>query len=96
MSEKNYNILLKPRITEKATFLASDNKSKVVTFEIDPRTTKSEVIKAVKDIYNIQPLKVNVVSIPAKKVVRRGKKGVKSGIKKALIYLKPGDNIDIV
>jgi len=44
----------------------------------------------------VKPEKVRVAAIPAKKVFVRGKKGVKSGGKKAYVYLKKGDKIELI
>ena len=41
-------------------------------------------------------MKVNVLPVKAKKVFIKGKAGVKSGGKKALVYLKKEDKIEII
>ncbi len=86
-------VLMNPRITEKATF--SSEKS-VYVFKIDPRTTKKLVEKAFVEKYKVVPVKVNTVNIPAKNIFVRGKKGRKSGYKKAYVYLKKGEKIEII
>lgn len=88
---KYADVLLRPRITEKANFAAESN---VHTFEISASATKKQVFEAVKAFYKVTPIKVNVVKNPAKTVFVRGKKGVKSGVKKAYVYLKKGDKIE--
>jgi large subunit ribosomal protein L23 len=87
------NVLVRPRITEKATESAEKN---VYVFEVSVNSNKKEIHDAVIDKYGVTPVKVNITKIPAKKVFSRGKKGVKSGGKKAIVYLKKGDNIEIV
>jgi len=84
--------LLRPRITEKAT--VSSEKS-VYVFEIAADATKTAVAKAVKDLYKVTPVKVSTVTVPAKQTVVRGKRGTKAGYKKAYIYLKKGETIEI-
>ncbi len=84
-------ILIKPRITEKATL---KSESSVYVFEISPRATKSQVEKAFVEKYKLNPIKISTVTIPPKNVFVRGKRGVKSGYKKAYIYLKKGDKIE--
>ena len=91
-ASKYAGILIRPRITEKATFL--QNEGNVYTFEIGNSTTKKEVAKAIKDIYKVTPLKIRTIMLPRKKVLVRGKIGSQSAIKKALVYLKKGDKID--
>jgi large subunit ribosomal protein L23 len=88
---KHADTLLRPRITEKATFLSEKN---VYAFEISDKATKKSVAEAVRAFYKVVPIKINIVRNPAKKVFIRGKRGVKSGVKKAYIYLKKGDKIE--
>ena len=52
------------------------------------------VNKAFIEKYKFHPLRINTVTIPAKKVFVRGKVGKKSGYKKAYIYLKKGETIE--
>jgi large subunit ribosomal protein L23 len=84
-------VLIRPRITEKATL---KSESSVYTFEISPRASKSDVQKAFVEKYKLNPVKVSTVTIPAKNVFVRGKRGIKSGYKKAYVYLKKGDKIE--
>jgi large subunit ribosomal protein L23 len=91
LKAKYSDILIRPRITEKASFVAESN---VYTFEVAPKTTKKEVMEAVKAFYNITPIRVNMVKNPAKRIFVRGKRGTTSGVKKAYVYLKEGDKIE--
>lgn len=84
-------VLLNPHVTEKATV---NSESSVYVFNIDPRTTKTLVKKSFIEKYKVNPIKISTVTIPAKNVFVRGKKGKKSGYKKAYIYLKKGDKIE--
>jgi large subunit ribosomal protein L23 len=88
------SVLLRPRVTEKASFVAEKNN--VYTFDIDPRATKNDVAEAVKALYKVTPVKVAVVVSKRKHVVVRGKIGMKKGGKKAYVYLKTGDKIEII
>jgi large subunit ribosomal protein L23 len=91
---KNHsNILHKPHITEKATASSEQN---IFVFKIAKNATKNDVTKAVKELYKVNPLKVSTVTIPAKRVFVRGKRGMKSGYKKAYIYLDKKDKIEII
>ncbi|MBL7045613.1 MAG: 50S ribosomal protein L23 [Parcubacteria group bacterium] len=90
-------VLLQPRITEKATL--SQSTGNVYVFNVDKRANKHDVADAVEHLFKVVPLKVNITKVPSKKVAvrsRRGKSGVKSGGKKAYVYLKKGDSISIV
>lgn len=92
LKTKYANVLKRPRITEKASFL---NQSNVFAFEIDNAAGKKEVAAAVRAFYGVTPEKVTVVRTPAKKIFFRGKKGSKSSMKKAYVYLKKGDTINL-
>ena len=83
---KPNNVLLGPWITEKAA-LAAD-KSNVYVFEVAKSATKKSISASVNAVYKVKPVKVRVVTVPAKKVFVRGKRGVKSGAKKAYVSLK--------
>ena len=88
-----HSILKRPRITEKAAILAGDG---VYTFEIDPKATKIDVSRAIKDVYKVEPRKISISKLPAKQKLVRGKRGMTSAVKKALVYLKKGDKIEFV
>lgn len=92
LKAKYAGVLLKPRITEKANSLV--NVGNVHAFEIASSATKGQVASAIKAFYKVTPEKINIVKNPSKTVFVRGKKGVKSGIKKAYVYLKEGDKIE--
>ena len=86
------NIILRPRITEKTGIM--NETSNVYTFEVVKSATKHTVEKAITALYKVNPVKVRIVNLPAKKVFVRGKNGSKSAVKKALVYLKKGDKIE--
>ncbi|MEZ4114234.1 MAG: 50S ribosomal protein L23 [Candidatus Paceibacterota bacterium] len=50
-------VIRNPRITEKAAYASDKN---VYTFDIAPRASKLEIVKAIKSIYKVTPIKVNV------------------------------------
>lgn len=91
---KPNNVLLGPRITEKAAISA--DKSNVYIFEVTKDSTKKSISASVHAAYGVTPTRVRVANIPAKKVFVRGKRGVKSGGKKAYVYLKKGDKIELM
>jgi large subunit ribosomal protein L23 len=90
-------VLKNPRITEKAALQAEGG---VYVFEVNKDATKSQIAEAVTELYKVTPVAVNIAKTPAKKVVRRKANGVKSGYKsgqkKAYVYLKKGDTIELV
>ncbi|TSC86207.1 MAG: 50S ribosomal protein L23 [Parcubacteria group bacterium Gr01-1014_8] len=88
------HILMRPRITEKATAAALMS---VYVFDVASRATKREISEAVLKYYKVQPRMVRVVSVPEKKVrnSRTGARGTKQGGKKAYVYLTKGETITI-
>lgn len=88
------DVLLKPRVTEKAANLTSEN---VYTFDVRTSATKKDVAAAVTALYKVVPVKVRMVNTPAKRVAMRRKRGfgVASGSKKAYVFLKDGDSITL-
>jgi large subunit ribosomal protein L23 len=90
-------VVKNPRITEKAAVLAE--LANAYTFDIHPEATKSDVAEVIEKTYKVVPIKIAIAKIPSKKVQvrgQRGKHGVKSGGKKAIVYLKKGDKIEFV
>lgn len=94
--EKNniLSIVKKPRITEKAG-IKSESQN-VYTFEVVKSANKKTVGEAIKQIYKVTPIKINIVNLPAKNVTARGRRGVKQAVKKALVFLKKGDKIAFI
>ncbi len=86
-------VLVNPRVTEKAT-IASERD--VYVFDVAKDSNKFKIKEAIEFFYKVTPVKINIVTVPAKNIIYRGKKGVKSGGKKAYVYLKEGDKINIV
>jgi large subunit ribosomal protein L23 len=86
-------IINKPRITEKASFALEQN---IYTFDISPKANKTEIKKEIFKLYKVHPIKVNILSVPKKIVMSRGKLGKRGGGRKALVYLKKGDKIELI
>jgi large subunit ribosomal protein L23 len=86
-------IVTRPRITEKSAFGAEQG---VYTFEVTRGANKPVIAAAIKAMYKVTPVKVAVSNLPARKVFIRGKRGVQSGMRKAVVTLKKGDKIDFV
>ena len=87
------NPIKNPKITEKASFLAEQN---VYTFDITRSANKTEIKKAIFILYKVKPVKVNVLTVPKKNIMSKGKMGTKGGGRKALVYLKKGDKIEFI
>lgn len=88
-------VLKKPHITEKAVAGSERN---VYTFIIHPDATKRDVMDAVKAVYSVTPVRVNIVNREARQYTSRriGRKVIERAEKKAYVYLKKGDSISLV
>lgn len=89
------SVIVKPRITEKAALAIDRN---VYTFEIHKDATKYAVSDTIKALYNVTPVKVHIVKNAPRTAMSRakGRKVSQKGLKKAYVYLKKGDRIDLV
>ncbi len=87
-----YRVLLKPLITEKATTLSGLNK---YVFAVDPSMNKVEVKKAIRSVYNVDPVAVNIANFHGKHVSSGRIHGKRKNWKKAVITLKQGDTIQV-
>lgn len=89
----NAGALVRPHVTEKAALLAEKN---TYVFEVAKNTNKIEIARTIKAVYGVSPASVNIVNLPNTRVFVRGKKGTKSGVRKALVTLKKGDKIELI
>ena len=91
-SQQAYRVLVKPLITEKASDLGPLNK---YVFAVNPRINKVEVKKAIRTIYNVEPIKVNISNFSGKSVRYGRIRGKTKSWKKAVVTLKEGDKIEV-
>jgi large subunit ribosomal protein L23 len=87
-------ILERPHLTEKASLLAAN--SRAYAFRVGKSATKAEVARTVAEIYKVKPWRVNMVTVKSKTMMLRGRPGKRAGFKKAYVYLRPGEKIDLV
>ncbi len=89
-----YDIIKRPIITEKSNF-QSDMLGQY-TFEVDRRANKQQIKEAVERVFDVTVERVRVINMPAKRVRRYGRRDVirRTGWKKAIVTLKPGDRIE--
>ena len=111
MVEKNlYQIIKHQHVTEKSMMLqrlktAESNpslkrcESPKYVFVVDRDANKQEIANAIEEIYKDEGIKVvavNTINVKAKARRVRGRSGFKSAFKKAIVTLRPGDNLDNV
>ena len=89
---RNYDTILAPVITEKATLLSELNK---VVFRVAPDATKDQIASAVEELFKVRVIKVNTLITKGKTKRFRGILGRRNDVKKAIVTLAEGDSIDI-
>ncbi len=95
MKKLSSQILLAPRITEKGAYLSAVG---VYVFNIARDANKIQVAAAIKETFGVTARKVTVVNVPRKQTQTRGtnRKGMTRAGKKAYVFLKKGDTIELV
>lgn len=90
--ERILKVLLAPHISEKAAIIA-DQAGQYV-FKVIPTATKTEVKQAVESLFDVKVQSVNVINIKGKTKVFKGRKGKRNGVRKAIVKLAAGQEID--
>ena len=88
----HYDVIRSPVITEKATMLSEHNK---VVFKVAKTATKPQIKAAIEKLFDVKVKSVNTLVRKGKVKVFRGRKGVQSDVKKAVVTLEEGQKIDI-
>jgi len=89
---EEYGIIRRPIVTEKGTILRDENNQ--LLFEVDSRSNKSEIKKAVEKLFKVKVLSVQTQNRLGKRK-RLGKfVGRRKNWKKAIVTLKEGDRVD--
>ena len=89
------NIIISPRITEKGAYLSEKG---VYVFNVAKDATKHDIAAAIHATYKVTPRQVRVARVTSKKVFTRGTNrwGKTASGKKAFVYLKEGDKIELM
>ncbi len=85
-------LIISPRITEKASLQSNAN---AYTFVVSKNSTKLSIAAEIKKTYKVTPKAVNIINISSQRVFVRGKRGMSAGMKKAVVFLKKGDTINL-
>ena len=103
-----FDIIISRRMTEKSRVLENLQHAKSnpsvsrcdtpkVVFNVHPKANKAQIAKAVEEIYSdkkVKVVQVNTITIGPKKRRVRGFSGKTAGLKKAVVTLRPGDQIE--
>ncbi|MEA3485222.1 MAG: 50S ribosomal protein L23 [Candidatus Aerophobetes bacterium] len=86
------DIILKPVVSEKSTFLLKENK---YVFKVPLKVNKIEIKKAVEELFKVEVNEVRTMRIKGKKRKWRGRAvGKTPNWKKAIVKLKEGSTIE--
>jgi len=89
---KAYDIILSPVITEKATLLSEANQ---VVFNVAKTAKKPDIKAAVEALFGVKVKAVNTFVRKGKTKIFRGRTGLLSDTKKAIVTLEEGHSIDV-
>ena len=87
-----YDIILSPVITEKSSMASEANQ---VVFKVTRDATKPQIKKAVEKLFKVKVKAVNTIKTKGKVKAWRGKRYEKSDVKKAVVTLAEGHQIDV-
>ncbi|PFG40418.1 LSU ribosomal protein L23P [Georgenia soli] len=90
-SKNPRDIIIKPIVSEKSYGLIDEGK---YTFEVDPRSNKTEIKNAVEKIFDVKVASVNTANRPGKSRRTKFGLGKRKDTKRAIVTLREG-TIDI-
>jgi large subunit ribosomal protein L23 len=88
---ENYQVVLQPLVTEKGTHISERHNA--YTFAVHPFATKSDIKKAVEELWSVRVVGVRTQNRKGKPRRHRFKLGHTVNWKKAIVELNPEDRI---
>jgi large subunit ribosomal protein L23 len=85
-------IVLAPIVSEKSY---EGSTRGTYTFRVHPDAHKTQIRQAVEELFDVKVRRVNVIKVQAKPKRRGMFRGSRPGWKKAVVYLRAGDTIEI-
>ena len=89
---RHYDIIVAPVVTEKATVASEHNK---VVFKVASKATKPQIKEAVEKLFDVKVKSVNTLNRRGKWKSFRGRPGLQSNSKRAIVTLEEGQKIDV-
>ena len=86
------DIIIRPIISEKSTGMLEKHK---YVFKVARDANKLTIMQALKELFNVNAEKVNIVNVRGKNRRLRYKIGKRTAWKKAIVTLRAGDKIEI-
>lgn len=91
----DYDVFLKPIVTEKTASLESGDKKRVA-FKVPQAATKESIRLAVEKVFGVKVDSINTANFQGKMKRTAKGSGRRVSFKKAYVTLKKGESIDIV
>jgi large subunit ribosomal protein L23 len=85
-------ILIAPVLSEKSNSLREEGK---YVFKVNPRASKIEIKEAVHKAFSVKVIDCTVINVRGKLKRVRGRPGLTSSWKKAIVRLAPGETIKV-
>ena len=86
------DVLIAPVVTEKTN---AQRAARKYAFRVDVRANKLEIVAAVRETFDVHPVKCHVINVARKPKRLRYRAGHRSSWKKAIVTLPPGESIQI-
>ena len=86
------NILIRPVVSEKSYALIAEGK---YTFRVDDRAHKTQIARAVEEIFDVAVAQVRTAKVRSKPKRRNLTRGRTRAWKKAIVQLAPGERIEL-
>ena len=92
-TERDYDVLVGPLVTEKATMLSEYGQ---IAFRVRLDATKAEIRRAVENLFDVKVTAVHTLRVKGKTKLFRGRRGRRSDYKKAIVTLAEGQSVDFL
>jgi large subunit ribosomal protein L23 len=86
------SVLIEPVVSEKSYALMADGK---YTFRVDERAHKTQIARAVEEIFEVRVVAVRTAKVRSKPKRRGLNRGRTRSWKKAIVQLAPGERIEL-
>ncbi len=86
------DIIIRPVVSEKSTDMAQTNK---YVFRVLSDSNKNLIKKAIKDIFSVNPIKINVLKVRGRRKRVRYQYGYTSSWKKVIVTLGKEEKIEL-
>ena len=85
-------VILMPHVSEKSVMIADNIKQQ--TFKVASNASKNDVKEAIEKLFDVEVIKVNILTVRGKKKVFGRTIGRRKNYKKAYVTLKEGQDIE--